>query len=200
MPRTGRRPGDSGARGAILEAARLSFATEGYEGSTIRGIAGRAKVDPALVHHYFGTKEGLFTAAMDFPFNPAEDLGPLLEQGADGLGERILRFFLSAWDRSSPASPFVAMIRSASSNDQAATMLRQFITREVIGRISHSLPADHPELRATLVGSQLVGLGLARYVVRIEPLASARAETVVRCISPTIQRYLTGDLALPDTF
>jgi AcrR family transcriptional regulator len=199
MPRTGRRPGDSGARDAILEAARLNFAREGYEGATIRGIAGTAKVDPALVHHYFGTKERLFTEAMQFPFTPTEDLGPLLESGPEELGERLLRFFLSVWDRSSPASPFVAMIRSASSNDQAATMLREFITREVIGRISHALATDNPELRATLVGSQLVGLGLARYVVRVEPLASAQEDTIVACLSPTIQRYLTGDLALPHT-
>ncbi|CAN5756696.1 TetR family transcriptional regulator [soil metagenome] len=197
MPRTGRRPGDSGARTAILDAARLSFAQEGYEGATIRSIAGTARVDPALVHHYFGNKDDLFAAAMEFPFNPAEALVPLLEQGPDGLGERILRLFLSMWDQRAPASPFVAMIRSASSNDQAATMLREFITREVIGRIAHALATDHPELRATLVGSQMVGLGFARYVVRIEPLASANTDTVVICIAPTIQRYLTGDLDLP---
>lgn len=197
MPRTGRRPGESGARTAILDAARLSFAQEGYDGSTIRSIAGRAAVDPALVHHYFGNKDSLFAAAMQFPLNPAEALTPLLEQGLDGLGERLLRLFLSVWDRSAPASPFVAMIRSASSNDQAAAMLREFISREVIGRLAHALATDHPELRATLVGSQLVGLGFARYVVRLEPLASEDADTVVRCIAPTIQHYLTGRLDIP---
>jgi AcrR family transcriptional regulator len=193
MVRTGRRPGDSGTRQAILDAARKAFADQGYEGATIRGIAGGAGVDPALVHHFYGSKEQLFAAAMDVPFTPSELLPSLLEGGPDGLGERILRFFLTLSDQRR-GGPFVALIRSASSNERAAAMLREFISREVIGRIATSLGLPDAELRATLVGSQLTGLALVRYVLRVEPLASAPAEELVAAVGPTIQRYLTGEI------
>lgn len=195
MVRTGRRPGSSDTREAILEAARLSFSEEGYDGSTIRGIAGRAQVDPALVHHYFGNKEGLFVAAMKLPVDPGQMLPRLLEGGTEGLGERILRLFLTIWDSEPTRSPFVALVRSASSNERAATLLREFIGREIIGRVAEGIQADHAELRAALVGSQLIGLGMARYIIQIEPLASVDSAAIVASIAPTIQHYLTGDLA-----
>lgn len=191
--RSGRRPGESGTREAILDAARRAFADRGYEGATIRGIASRAGVDPALVHHFYGSKDRLFAAAMELPFTPSEILPSLLEGGPDGLGERILRFFLAVNDQPGAGS-FVALIRSASSHERAATMLREFISREVIGRLAASLGVPQAELRATLVGSQLAGLAMVRYVLRVEPLASADRETVIACVAPTLQRYLTGDL------
>jgi AcrR family transcriptional regulator len=135
MVRTGRRPGESGAREAILDAARRAFSEHGYEGATIRGIAARAGVDPALVHHFYGSKEQLFATAMELPFRPSEIIPTLLEGGPDGLGERILRLFLPIWDEPG-VSPFVALIRSASSNQRAAAMLRKFMSQEVIGRLA----------------------------------------------------------------
>jgi AcrR family transcriptional regulator len=194
MVRTGRRPGDSGTREAILDAARGAFAAHGYDGATIRGIAAAAAVDPALVHHFYGSKEELFAAAMDVPFTPSEALPVLLAGEPEGVGERILRFFLGVSDQHG-GGPFVALIRSVSSNEQAATMLREFISREVVGRIAASLGVADAELRATLVGSQLTGLALVRYVLRVEPLASARSEDVIAAVGPTIQRYLTGALS-----
>jgi AcrR family transcriptional regulator len=193
MVRTGRRPGESGAREAILDAARRAFSEHGYEGATIRGIAARAGVDPALVHHFYGSKEQLFATAMELPFRPSEIIPTLLEGGPDGLGERILRLFLPIWDEPG-VSPFVALIRSASSNQRAAAMLRKFMSQEVIGRLARSLGAPHAELRATLVGSQLAGLAMVRYILRVEPLASAQHDTVIASVAPTLQRYLTGDL------
>jgi AcrR family transcriptional regulator len=194
MVRTGRRPGESGTRQAILDAARGAFAEHGYDGATIRGIAAAARVDPALVHHFYGSKEQLFAAAMDVPFTPSEALPVLLAGEPEGVGERILRFFLAVSDQHG-GGPFVALIRSASSNERAATMLREFISREVVGRIAASLGVADAELRATLVGSQLTGLALVRYVLRVEPLASARSEDVIAAVGPTIQRYLTGALS-----
>jgi AcrR family transcriptional regulator len=194
MVRTGRRPGESGTRQAILDAARGAFAEHGYDGATIRGIAAAAGVDPALVHHFYGSKEQLFAAAMDVPFTPSEALPVLLAGEPEGVGERILRFFLAVSDQDG-GGPFVALIRSASSNERAATMLREFISREVVGRIAASLGVADAELRATLVGSQLTGLALVRYVLRVEPLASARSEDVIAAVGPTIQRYLTGALS-----
>lgn len=195
MVRTGRRPGESGTRKAILEAARTSFGDQGYEGATMRAIAAGAGVDPALLYHFYGSKEQLFAAAMELPFRPSEVIPALLEGDRDGLGERILRLFLSIWDQPG-VSPLVALIRSASSNEGAAAMLREFLSREVIGRLARSLGVPHAELRTTLVGSQLAGLAMVRYILRIEPLASADHDTVVACVAPTLQRYLVDDLVV----
>jgi len=194
VARTGRRPGESDTRAAILTAGRQAFAQHGYDGASIRSIAGAAGVDPALVHHYFNTKHGLFVAAMEFPVDPGEVLPVLLAPGIDGLGERLVRFFLSVWDSAGDRTPFFALIRGAVSHDESAALLREFITREVLGRVAAAVDQPDPELRATLVGSQMVGLAMARYIVRIEPLASADAETVVAAIAPTIQRYLAEPL------
>jgi AcrR family transcriptional regulator len=198
MARTGRRPGASGTREAILDAARRSFAEHGYQHATIRGVADLAGVDPALVHHYFGRKQDLFVAAVEIPVNPFDAFVELVsEQGLDTLGERLLELFLSVWDQSDQHSPMLALIRSAVSEERAAAMLREFITEEILGRIARELGTPDARLRTNLVASQLVGLIMARYVIRIEPLASTPAPVLVAAIGPTLQRYLTGDLGAP---
>jgi AcrR family transcriptional regulator len=190
MPRTGRRPGASGSRDRILTAARTQFAETGWDATTIRGIAAGAGVDPALVMHYFGSKEGVFRSALEFPLDPAEVVPKLLAPGLEGLGERLVRFFIGVWD--SPAGrPLLGVIRSAVASEQGATLLREFISREVLGRIAGALAVDQPRLRASLVGSQLVGLAMLRYVVKLEPLASAPVDTLAAWVGPTLQRYLT---------
>jgi AcrR family transcriptional regulator len=190
MPRTGRRPGTAGTRERILAAARTDFSNSGYDGATIRGIAAQAKVDPALVLHYFESKDGVFRAAVQFPVDPAEFIPRLLAPGLDGLGDRLVRFFVETWD--SPAGrPLLGVIRSVVGNEEAAAIMREFVTREVLGRIANSLKLDQPQLRAGLVASQLIGLAMLRYVVRVEPLASASAEHVVAWLGPTLQLYLT---------
>jgi AcrR family transcriptional regulator len=190
MARTGRRPGLGGTRERILAAARSDFGKSGYEGTTIRGIAAQAKVDPALVMHYFDSKDGVFRAAVTFPVDPAEFIPRLLAPGLDGLGERLVRVFVETWD--SPAgSPLLGLIRSVVGNEDAAALLREFVTREVLGRIARALELDQPQLRAALVASQLVGLAMIRYVVKVEPLASARTDDLVAWLGPTLQRYLT---------
>jgi AcrR family transcriptional regulator len=190
MPRTGRRPGAGGTREKILAAARSHFSEVGYEGGTVRGIAGVARVDPALVLHYFGSKEGVFRAAMDFPIDPAEFIPRLLAPGLDGVGERLTRFFINTWD--SPAGqPLLGLIRSVVGNETAAALLREFISREVLGRLAKALEVDQPQLRASLAASSLIGLAMIRYVVKVEPLASATSGQVSRWVGPAIQRYLT---------
>ncbi len=193
--RTGRRPGPSDSREAILEAARNAFADRGYNGATVREIGRRAGVDPALVHHFHGTKEQLFAAAMRLPADPSVAIPDLLRAGESGLGERLVRFFLATCETGGEASPFLALLRGAAGHEGSATMLRQFISRAVVGRVAASLDRPGAELRATLVGSQLVGLAMVRYVVRVEPLASANHQTVVDAVAPTVQRYLTGEIA-----
>lgn len=194
MPRTGRRPGAGGTRDKILRAARTQFARHGYEGSTIRGIAAAARVDPKLVLHYFDSKDGVFSAAMEFPFDPAEAIPTLLEPGLDGLGERLARFFIEVWD--SPAGARAhAIVRSMVTSDSAASLMRNFVTREILARVALALRLDRPDVRAGLAASQLVGIAMLRYVVKVEPLASASSDEVAAWIGPTLQRYFTDPAA-----
>jgi AcrR family transcriptional regulator len=195
VARTGRRPGVSGTREAILDAARRAFAEQGYQRATIRGVAELAGVDPALVHHYFGTKQELFVAAVQLPVNPVEQLAAVLAEEPDLVGRRLVETFLSIWDHAADQSPLLALVRSAVGDEQAAGMLREFITEELLGEIARRLGSPDARLRATLVGSQVVGLILVRYIIKVEPLASAPAAQVAAAIGPTLQRYLTGDIA-----
>ena len=195
MPRAGRRPGGSGTRAAILAAARATFADRGYDRTTVREVGARAGVDPALVHHYHGTKEQLFAAAMRLPMDPAVAIPALLQPGRAGLGERMVRYFMTVCESGGEASPFLALLRGAVSHPASAAMLREFITRAVVGRVARALGTPDAELRATLVGSQMVGLAMVRYVIRVEPLASADHDEVVAAVAPTVQRYLTGAVA-----
>jgi AcrR family transcriptional regulator len=195
MARTGRRPGVSGTREAILDAARRAFAEQGYQRATIRGVAELAGVDPALVHHYFGTKQGLFVAAVQLPVNPVEQLSTLLADDPGQVGQQLIGVFLTVWDHAVDQSPLLALVRSAVGDEQAAAMLREFITEEILGQIARQLGSPDAKLRATLVGSQLIGLMMARYIIRVEPLASAPAAQVAAAVGPTLQRYLTGDIA-----
>jgi AcrR family transcriptional regulator len=182
----GRRPGSSDTREAILAAARERFAAVGYERARIRDVAADAGVDAALVHYFFKSKDGLFAASMDLPFRPAEIIAPVLADGVDGLGERIVRRMLTVWDENRPA--LLALVRSASSHPEAALALREFVLSEIVGRLSAALGGD--ELRATLVASQIVGLIAARYIAQVEPLASMDREEIVPLVAPTLQRYM----------
>ncbi|MEU7612139.1 TetR family transcriptional regulator [Micromonospora sp. NPDC049204] len=193
--RTGRRPGKPGTREAILDAARTAFAERGFDAASIRAIAGAAEVDPALVHHYFGSKDHLFRTAMDFPVDPGQLVPKVLAGDRDGAGERMVRIFLGVWD-SPTGSAAQALLRSAVSNEWTARLLREFVTTQVLRRVLENLDVDPAELplRGSLVATQMIGLAMMRYVVRLEPVASADPETLVAAIGPTIQRYLTGPL------
>lgn len=187
----GRRTGDSGTRARILAAARESFTARGYDATTVRAVARQAGVDPALIHYFFGTKDALFAASLELPVNPREVVDELVAGGLDGLGERMVALLLGVWEEPG-GSPLLAMLRSAVAHEEAAAMVRQFLGREVIGRLARAVDAPDPELRASLCASQIVGLAVARYIVRIEPLASAEAATVAAWVGPTLQRYLTA--------
>jgi AcrR family transcriptional regulator len=199
--RTGRRPGKQDTREVILAAAREVFAERGYDGASIRAIATGAGVDPALVHHYFGTKEQLFVATVKPPINPAELIPKIIADGTvDGLATRLLETFLSVWEHPVSGPAFEALLRGAFANRLSARLMREFFAVQVLRRALHNLgtvidPAEVP-LRATLVASQLFGLATVRYVLKFEPLASAPRETVIAAVAPNLQRYLTGELAL----
>ncbi len=174
----------------LLAAARAEFTERGYEGATVRAIAGRAGVDAAMVNHWFGSKDALFVAAMEIPVNPDEIVPRILDGDPALVGERIVRTFLTVWDANGGGA-LAALMRSVASHESAARMLREFVARIIIGRIVAAVAPDSVELRAALCGTQVAGLGMVRYVIRLEPLASADHDTVVSAIAPNLQRYLT---------
>lgn len=194
-PPRGRRPGDPEVtRQAILVAARSTFAGDGYERATIRAIAARAGVDPALVHHHFGTKEELFAAAHELPISPAAMRGAL-EGGEGTLGERITRLFLTA--ALTEGGPFESLVRGAMTHPPARVLLRQFIERGVLDTVAPHLQAPDARFRILLAGSHLMGLFMLRRVVGADTLRDADLDHLVGVVGPTIDHYLTGDLARP---
>ena len=186
------RPADGGdRRTAILSAAREQFAATGYAAASVRGIARQAGVDPALVHHYFGTKEQVFVAAMQLPFQPGEMLPQVLAGDPDGLGERLVRLFLGAWDSPEFRAPMLGMLRSAMTGEQGAAMLREFVGSALIRRVAEAVGPVDP-LRVQAAAAQMVGVVILRHVIRLEPLASASVDDVVALIAPAVQRHLLG--------
>ncbi len=193
-PRAGRRPGASGTREAILAAALAAFAARGYKRTTIRGVATAAGVDPALVLHFFRSKEGLFEACLELPVRPGLVLERAAAAGTDQMGAVVVRTFLEAWEPPEARVRLTAMLRSAMTNETAMAMMRDLLVREVFGPITQTLGVPDARLRATLVGSQFAGLAVLRFIGRLEPLASASIDELVAAIGPTVQRYLTGDI------
>ncbi|GCD35864.1 TetR family transcriptional regulator [Streptomyces chrestomyceticus JCM 4735] len=182
-----------GARERILAAARAEFAARGYEKTSVRGIAKAAAVDPALVHHYYGTKEQVFAAAVEMSFAPALNAPEaVLEGGLDGVGERLTRFVFGVWENPVTREPLLAIVRSALTNDVAAAVFRKLVARQLLRRIAGELAVPDADLRAELAAAQLVGTALLRYVIKLEPLASADPEQIVARVAPVVQQHLTG--------
>ncbi|MEV1287602.1 TetR family transcriptional regulator [Micromonospora sp. NPDC049679] len=193
--RTGRRPGNPDTREAILAAAREAFAERGFDAASIRAIAAGAGVDPALVHHYFGTKDQLFLAAMNSPIDPQQLIPQVWAGDRDQLGERLVRVFLGIWDSPAGAAA-VALLRSAVSNEWTARLMREFVLTQVLRQVvkAAGIEPEEARIRVPLVGSQLVGLAMVRYIIKIEPFASTPTEALVAAVGPTVQRYLTDEL------
>ena len=192
-PTRGRRPGSPDTRAAILASARTLFADRGFGGTTIRAVAGDAGVDAALVHHYFGTKADLFMAALQLPVDPRQVIAPIVAQGADGVAERFLGAFLGVWDDPRLQPTLVAFARGVM-DPAASRLLSEGFLPVVLQPVGVALGIERPEHRMTLVASQMVGLIMLRYVLRVEPLASMPHEQVVATYAPTLQRYFTGHL------
>jgi AcrR family transcriptional regulator len=192
-PRRGRRPGAPDTRAAILVAARELFATHGFAGTSVRAVATAAGVDAALVHHYFGTKDDLFLAALELRVDPRVALLPVTEGGVDGAGERLMRLFVSVWDVEETRLPLLALVRGVL-DPGGQQLVRDGFLRMVLGPVGSALELDQPERRMQLVASQLIGLVVLRYVLAVEPLASTSSEELVATYAPTLQRYLSGPL------
>ena len=194
MSPAGRRAGTSGTREAILDAAKQAFAANGYAATSVRAVARAAAVDPSLVLHFFGSKDGLFEAALELPLDPDAVVTGLLAGPVETLGARVVQTFLAVWDASPSQGPMLAMLRGAVSHPDSADRLRQLLLRVILRPLAVGAGGDRPDLRAALVASQVVGLALTRYVLQFEPVASASAQDLAPVYGPTLQRYLTGEL------
>jgi len=178
----------------ILKAASKEFAHAGFEGTSLRSVARRASVDPALVHHYFKDKSDLFIQTMNIPVNPGDIIGQAVTAPLDELGYALTRALISTWRKPAFRTPAIAMVRGLISSNNATKILKPFIQKEVFSRIGSRLPEETADARIAMVASQFIGLIITRYVVGLEPLASMDDDQVIELVAPTIQRYLTGDL------
>ncbi|MGW0330860.1 TetR/AcrR family transcriptional regulator [Streptomyces sp. NPDC003011] len=183
----------AGTRDRILTAAREEFSERGYDKASVRGIAKAAGVDPALVHHYFGTKEQVFEAAITVAFAPALSAPDAVADGPmDTVGERLTRFVLGIWENPATRTPLLAIVRSAVNNETAAAVFRRLVASQLMRRIAVQLDLPDAELRAELAAAQLVGTAMLRYVIKVEPLASVDVEQIIARLAPVVQGHLTG--------
>ncbi|BCW44339.1 TetR family transcriptional regulator [Arthrobacter sp. StoSoilB5] len=199
--RRGRRSGNDHSREAILLAARKLFAEQGFDGTSLRQVAREASVDPAMVHHFFKGKDELFASSVELPADPEDVLAGVETLDPGARAEALIRAVVRLWE--GPAQPgLVAFVRGTIGSKAKTALLRETVSRTILSRVMVGVqgPAEEVRLRGNLVATQVVGLMLLRYVIRLEPLASADQEEVVRIVAPTIQRYLTGNLdtANPD--
>jgi len=195
---SGRRPGDSGTREAILAAARRLFAEQGYDRTSLRQIAAEAGVDPTLVTHFHGSKQRLFVTVVELPVDLRAALPGLLAGDRATLGERLARFILGVLESEEGRRRVIGLVRAAASEPEAARLVRELVTRELFAPMVEHLGAPDAPLRASLLGAQTVGLVMARHVVGVEPLASAEPERVAAAIAPVLQHLLTGPLGPAD--
>jgi len=178
------------SREAILSSAREQFALHGYDKATMRGIATEAKVDVALISYYFGSKSELFMESLRLPLNPGDIVDGLLATGTEDLGRRLVTSLTAAWDNPATGEPLLTMLRSSSNQ---ADLTRDFIERQMLPKLSAALQGPDAELRAAAIITQVLGFVYSRYLLRIEPLASAGTDEIVALLGPTIQRYVDGD-------
>ena len=189
----------SSTREAILTAARESFLAQGYEGTTIRAVARTAGVDPALVSYYFGSKGDLFGAAVNLRVRASEEIAAAVSGDLRSAGPRLVRLSLTAWDDAADGATFRTLLRWMATDVSAPEAIQTYATEQIAVRMAEALKQSGlPEVsareRATLAGSQLVGLAMIRYVLRLDPIASASVEHLVEVVGPTIQHYLTDPL------
>jgi AcrR family transcriptional regulator len=198
MPGATLRPGPRGAeadtRASILREARRAFGELGYSATTLRSVAAAAGVDVALIPYYFGSKQELFTTAMDVPVRPREVIADAFALGPDQAGARLVDRFLGLWEDPVTGPAMLAMFRSAAGHEESRRALSEFASAEILRAYAAHLTGADAALRASLAASQLVGVVMLRFVLRVEPVADLPREVLVASLGPTVQRYLTGPL------
>lgn len=192
MSARGRRSGGGDTRAEIIDVARGLFAAKGYDGTSVRGVAREAGVDPALVHHYFDGKPGLFSEVIGVPAGIEEQIAAAVAGPPEGAGERIVRTYLRVWDGREGRVRFRALVGAVASHEEAAHLLRDFVSRSVLTSLAHIFGDEDviPDLAVAAVGAQLVGVGLLRYLLEVPPMADADPEEIVALLAPSIQRLL----------
>jgi AcrR family transcriptional regulator len=183
-------PRSEGTRRAILDAARAAFAARGFEQATIRAVAADAGVDPSMVMRYFGSKAGLFTAAVTMDLH----IPDLRAVAPEDRGELLVRVFVSRWEQPPSGDEMIAMLRAGVTSEIVAAQFQSVLAQLVTEPIA-ALGDDHAAERGALIAAQLLGLGLCRYILRFEPLASMSTDDLVAAVAPSVQRYLTQPLA-----
>ncbi|MFJ4104056.1 TetR/AcrR family transcriptional regulator [Amycolatopsis japonica] len=189
--RSGRWRSGAESKQRILRVARELFHEHGYGGTTVRMIATAAEVDPAMVFYFFGTKQGLFSAAIEISGDVPPAVEALFDGGLDGIGERLVRTLVENLDKSD-RTPLMMLTRSAPTDSRSEALLREFIDREITGRLAALLGTPDAALRAGMVNVQILGLAVARYIMRIEPIASSSVDELVATFGPLVQHCLTG--------
>ncbi len=191
----GRRPGHADTRGDIVDAARDVFAAHGYDGASLREVARRAGVDPALVHHYFDGKAALFVAAMALPFDPRQ----VKEHAAapEYSGSRTIEGFLTMWDGAEKTgSSFASCMAAMAASKEVADAIREFLEERVWSRIA-TIEGETEAMRRrrlAMVSSQLMGLAFARYLLRVAPMSTASPKQIAKWVGPTLDRYVKETL------
>jgi AcrR family transcriptional regulator len=187
-----RRAAGDGAREDIVRAARRAFAERGYDDVSLRAVARDAGVDPALIHHYFQDKAELFAATMAIPIRPDRIVAEILAGPRDAIGASLVRVIVTRFEDPAVRGPILTLVRTALGHEFAARMLRQFLLREVLHRIAETLELPDGELRASFAATQIIGLIIARYGIRVGPLAEASMDEVVARVGPVVQWHLLG--------
>lgn len=186
--------GAASTRSAIVRAAAEEFTERGYEAASLRAVARRAGVDSALVHHYFEDKAELFAATLEAPLRPDRVLDVVLGAPKERIGETLVRYLLTQLEDEHAAGRMVLILRTVLSSGPGTRMVREFLTREVFSRLAAMAEGDDAELRADLAASQVVGLMMTRYALKLQPIASASVDELARRVGPVLQWHLFGDL------
>jgi AcrR family transcriptional regulator len=189
------RPRSNSSREKILAVARLAFPANGYADTSLRGIARDAGVDPSLVVQLFGSKAGLFAAAVEWPFDASMIAAEIRDESAENVGYYVARIFVSHWERDEHRNPIISLIHAALADPAAAAMLREFITVNLTLPMVERVNADRPQLRAALLASQLLGFGLSRYALAFEALTSASADELTGALGSALQHTCTDPLS-----
>lgn len=190
----GRRPRGSGTRESILAAAKTRFAEMGYPRTTLRAVALDAGVDVRLVTHYFGSKQSLFAHCVELPFDPETAFEAILAPGLEGIGERVARFVFGVLETEAGRQTITGLLRAAASEEEAAETIRHLLVERMLGPLATRLGTDQPELRGALMGSQVAGISIARYVVQLPPLVDAPVEQLIGALAPVFDHYLTDPM------
>ena len=190
MPPIGRRPGNPDTRSGIVATARRLFADAGYDKTSIRDIAAAAEVDPALIRHYFGSKAGLFRATMGWPFEPAQVSAYITGGAHDEVAARLTRMFVTMWEQPDTRAPLLGILRGATTHDESATLVRQFIAGQLYPQLAESLAQPDAALRIDLAMAQLLGVALLRHILKVEPVASEPADELIARLTPVIRAHL----------